>query len=143
MDKSSPHSTSPIDQDEWDTEGFVIPSFGIESPDHNNFEALKVEDSKNPPVEDTLQHIYLGPHGAPPQPKQESTSSTSRKQRFKQKLKEADKKTSSSGRENKVETLRELIGGGGKRSAKMSRGTAKEWLDPHCDESLFNRLNSQ
>ncbi|KAL9235247.1 hypothetical protein vseg_010023 [Gypsophila vaccaria] len=147
MEQSSLHSTtSPVEPDDWDTEGYVIPSLGIESPppDHSNFEELKVEDSKTSTVKDTLENIYLGPHGAPPQSKQpEPISSTNRKQRFKQKLKEADRRTSSSGRENKVETLRELIGGGGKAKGKMSTGSAKEWLDPHCDESLFDRWNAQ
>ncbi|KAK9673748.1 hypothetical protein RND81_12G186300 [Saponaria officinalis] len=145
MDQPSVQSTSPVEQDEWDTEGYVIPSLGIESPDRSNFDALKVEDSKTSSVKDTLENIYLGPHGAPPQPKQpEPNCSTNRKQRFKQKLKEADRRTSSSsGRENKVETLRELIGGSGKVKGKMSKGSAKEWLDPHCDESLFDRWNTQ
>ncbi|KAL2927812.1 50S ribosomal protein L9 [Bienertia sinuspersici] len=87
---------------------------------------------------DKLEKIYLGPHGAPPQSKQqESNISTSRKQRFKQKLKEADKKTSNTGRENRVESLREIVGTGGKLSGKMAKGQSKDWLDPHCDESII------
>jgi len=53
------------------------------------------------------QNIYLGPHGAPPsQSKQQELNSSGRKQRFKHKLKEADKKVSRTGGENKVENLR-------------------------------------
>lgn len=85
------------------------------------------------------ENIYLGPHGAPPsQSKQQEVSSSSRKQRFKQKLKEADSRNSGTGRENKVENLRELVGGG-KVSVNMSKGSSKDWLDPHCHESQFER----
>ncbi|KAL2944948.1 50S ribosomal protein L9 [Bienertia sinuspersici] len=131
MDPSSLQATSPVEEDEWDTDGFVIPSLGIENPDQTESEPLK----------DKLEKIYLGPHGAPPQSKQqESNISTSRKQRFKQKLKEADKKTSNTGRENRVESLREIVGTGGKLSGKMAKGQSKDWLDSHCDESMFERL---
>ena len=53
----------------------------------------------------------LGPHGAPPsQAKQQEPNSSSRKQKFKQKLKEADRRFGGTGRENKVDNLRELVG---------------------------------
>nr|POF22832.1 hypothetical protein CFP56_33983 [Quercus suber] len=59
------------------------------------------------------ENIYLGPHGAPPsQSKQQKPNSAGRKQRFKQKLKEADERTSGIGQENKLESLRELVDGG-------------------------------
>lgn len=90
------------------------------------------------------ENIYLGPHGAPPsQTKQQEVNSFSRKQRFKQKLKEADRRTSVTGRENKVEHIRELVGGGGGSSVKgnMSKGAARDWLDPHCHESQFEKWN--
>lgn len=87
------------------------------------------------------ENIYLGPHGAPPsQSKQQELNSSSRKQKFKQKLKEADKKISSgTGRENKLDNLRELVGGGGRESVGMAKGSSKDWLDPHCHESQFER----
>ena len=61
--------------------------------------------------------------------------------RFKQKLKEAVLRFSGAGRENKVENLRELVGGG-KTSLNMSKGTTpRGWLDPHCHELQFERWN--
>ncbi|KAE8663206.1 NAD-dependent deacetylase sirtuin-6 [Hibiscus syriacus] len=60
------------------------------------------------------------------------------KQRFKQKLKEADTSIGGAGRENKVENLKELVGGG-KASPNMSKGSPRDWLDPHCDESQFEK----
>lgn len=84
------------------------------------------------------ENIYLGPHGAPPSQskQQELGSANNRKQKFRQKLKEADKKYSGSGRENKVEHLRELVGG---KMAAGSKNSPKDWLDPHCDENMFQR----
>ena len=35
------------------------------------------------------------------------------------------------GRENKLESLRELVGGG-KATGNMAKGSTKDWLDPHC-----------
>lgn len=85
------------------------------------------------------ENIYLGPHGAPPsQSKLQELSSSSRKQRFKQKLKEADSRISGTGRENKLENLRELVGGG-KVGVNMSKDSSKDWLDPHCHESQFEK----
>ncbi|RYR39524.1 hypothetical protein Ahy_A09g045079 [Arachis hypogaea] len=57
---------------------------------------------------------------------------------FKQKLKENDKRTSRTGRKNKVYNLRKLIGDG-KVNANMAKRSPKEWLDPHCHESQFER----
>ncbi|RZC50560.1 hypothetical protein C5167_018997 [Papaver somniferum] len=90
------------------------------------------------------EKIYLGPHGTPPfQVKQQELSSTSgRKQRFRQKLKDADRKYLGAGRENKVENLRELVGSS-KGSSSMPKNSPRDWLDPHCDESLFERAYSQ
>lgn len=140
MDSSSVHATSPIEQDdEWDTEGFVIPSLGIENPNQDTFDAPKVADSKDPPSKDKLEQIYLGPHGAPPSPKQQDANSSNRKKQFKQKLKEADRKSSFSGRENKVESLKELVGGSSKSGGNMTKSSPKEWLDPHCNEAMFEK----
>jgi len=85
----------------------------------------------------------LGPHGAPPQAKQQESNSSNRKQRFKQKLKEADRRSSLTGRENKVESLRELVGSSDKAGGNMAKGSSKEWLDPHCSEALFERKHTQ
>ncbi|GER54944.1 tRNA (guanine-N(1)-)-methyltransferase [Striga asiatica] len=130
------------DDDEWDTEGFVIPSLGIEDPDHNKTSSEKVEDSIHSKVEaGKEENIYLGPHGAPPsQAKQQELNPLNRKQKFKQKLKEADRRYSGSGRENKVDNLRELVGGG-KMAVTPSKISSREWLDPHCHESQFERRN--
>ncbi|XWS09677.1 hypothetical protein CRYUN_Cryun39dG0009500 [Craigia yunnanensis] len=79
------------------------------------------------------ENIYLGPHGAPPsQSRQQELNPSSHKQRFRQKLKDADRRISGTGRENKVENLRELAGGG-KASPNMSKGSPRDWLDPHCN----------
>ena len=139
------HSTlSPLEQeDEWDTDGFVIPSLGIEEPDKNKADALEVETSNPPSQTKKEENIYLGPHGAPPsQSRQQELNPPSRKQRFKQKLKEADRRISGTGRENKVENLRELVGGG-KATSNMSKGSARDWLDPHCNEAQFEKWYPQ
>lgn len=84
------------------------------------------------------EHIYLGPHGAPPSQSKQELIPSNRKQRFKQKLKEADKRNSGIGRENKLDNLKELVGGG-KSSVAVAKGSAKDWLDPHCHEAEFER----
>ena len=85
------------------------------------------------------ENIYLGPHGAPPsQSKQQEPNPSGRKQKFKQKLKEADRRNSGSGRENKLENLRDLVGGG-KTPGNMPKSSGRDWLDPHCHESQFER----
>ncbi|KAI3456819.1 hypothetical protein Pfo_013482 [Paulownia fortunei] len=139
MDPSSVQATPSIEEDEWDTEGFVIPSLGIEDPDRNKTDFSKGEDSKLFVQARREENIYLGPHGAPPsQAKQQKQNTSIRKQRFKQKLKEADGRNSGTGRENKVDNLRELVGGG-KMPVVASKSSPRGWLDPHCHESLFER----
>ncbi|XP_051133526.1 uncharacterized protein LOC127253142 isoform X2 [Andrographis paniculata] len=140
MDSSPPQTAAPsIEEDEWDSEGFVIPSLGIEETDQNQAISSKAEDSK-PSEAGKEDKIYLGPHGAPPsqgkQPVEQNSSN--RKQRFKQKLKEADRRYSGVGRENKVDNLRELVGGA-RIPAAAPRSSSKEWLDSHCHESEFDR----
>ncbi|MBA0693290.1 hypothetical protein Goari_010782, partial [Gossypium aridum] len=123
-----------------DTDGFVIPSLGIEEPYKPKADTSDVETSK-PHSQQTKkeENIYLGPHGAPPsQSRQQELNLSTRKQRFKQKLKEADKRVGGTGRENKVENLKELVGGG-KASPNMSKGSPRDWLDPHCNESEFEK----
>ncbi|XP_004244072.1 uncharacterized protein [Solanum lycopersicum] len=139
MDQSSVQTAPSIEDDEWDTEGYVIPSLELEDSGQNNSNLVEVEESKTVAAESKKEeNIYLGPHGAPPSQskQQELGSANNRKQKFRQKLKEADKKYSGSGRENKVEHLRELVGG---KMAAGSKNSPKDWLDPHCDENMFQR----
>lgn len=42
------------------------------------------------------------------------------------------------GRENKLENLRELVGAG-KSSTNMTKGSSRDWLDPHCHEAEFEK----
>ena len=57
-------------------------------------------------------------------------------------MKEADERTSGTGQENKLESLRELVGGG-KVADNMTKGSTRDWLDPHCHESQFEKWNPQ
>ncbi|XP_004491511.1 uncharacterized protein [Cicer arietinum] len=142
MEPSSLQSIPPIQQqdDEWDTDGFVIPSLEIGDSDQSKDNVPSIESPNSATKAKKEENIYLGPHGAPPsQSKQQEVNSSNRKQRFKQKLKEADKRNNGTGRENKVDNLRELVGGG-KASVGMGKGSSpKDWLDPHCHESHFER----
>ncbi|OVA02185.1 hypothetical protein BVC80_8785g20 [Macleaya cordata] len=145
MDPNSVQSTPSIEEDEWDTDGFVIPSLSVGESDLSKPDVPEVKDVKVslPKATKEDDKIYLGPHGAPPsQVKQQELSSSGRKQRFKQKLKEADRKFLGAGRENKVENLRELVGSS-KGSASMPKNSPRDWLDPHCHESQFERSYSQ
>ncbi|TVU46262.1 hypothetical protein EJB05_05787, partial [Eragrostis curvula] len=119
--EANPALDAADDEDEWDTDGFVIPNLSTQDDD--------AEDEK----------IYLGPHGAPPsQAKQQDLNTVGRKQRFRNKLKEADKKFTGSAQENKVESLRELMGAKAS-DARMPKSSPRDWLDPHCHESEFDR----
>ncbi|KAG8365150.1 hypothetical protein BUALT_Bualt18G0074400 [Buddleja alternifolia] len=140
MDPSPVQTTASMEDDEWDTDGFVIPSLGIEDPDQNKTEAPKVANSKPSEVQaGKEENIYLGPHGAPPsQAKQQEQNSSNRKQKFKHKLKEADKRYSGTGRENKVDNLKELVGSG-KMTGTASKSSPRDWLDPHCHESHLSK----
>ncbi|KAI4306210.1 hypothetical protein L6164_029505 [Bauhinia variegata] len=132
--------TTPVaeEEDEWDTDGFVIPSLGIEESNQSKPYEAEIESSHSSGKVKKEEKIYLGPHGAPPsQSKQQELNSSNRK-RLKQKLKEADKRISGTGRENKLENLRELVGSG-KVSVNMAKGSSKDWLDPHCHESQFHK----
>lgn len=122
-----------------DTDGFVIPSLGIGDSDQSKPHVPNVESSNSASKAKKEENIYLGPHGAPPSlAKQQELNSSNRKQRLKQKLKEADKRNGGTGRENKVDNLRELVGGG-KGSPNSVKGSPRDWLDPHCQESQFER----
>ncbi|KAL4566907.1 hypothetical protein LXL04_031033 [Taraxacum kok-saghyz] len=125
------------EDDEWDTDGFVIPSLGIEGLTPN---APLIEDSKET-INDNKkeEHIYLGPHGAPPSQAKQEVNYSGRKQKFKQKLKDADQRIGGSGRENKLENLRDLVGGVRMPVNSTSKSSTKDWLDPHCHESQFEK----
>lgn len=85
------------------------------------------------------EKIYLGPHGAPPsQSKRQELNTIGHKQRLRNKLKEADRKFTGSGQENKVESLRELMGAGASDTG-MPKSSPRDWLDPHCHESEFDK----
>lgn len=75
-----------------------------------------------------------------------ANTSTSRKQKLKHKLREADKKSvvKTNGRENRIESLRELMGGGNQtnKSAASMKEPSRDWLDRHCHESEFDRRPS-
>ncbi|KAG9148822.1 hypothetical protein Leryth_024721 [Lithospermum erythrorhizon] len=141
MENSSLQTTSSlIEDDEWDNDGFVIPSFEIEEDDESKHDP-KVEDTKQSLVQESKEdNIYLGPHGAPPSQSKQEQNSSNRKQKLKQKLRDADKRNINSGRENKVDNLRELVGVG--RSVNTAKSSPRDWLDPHCHESEFERKHS-
>ncbi|GFP96450.1 hypothetical protein PHJA_001789100 [Phtheirospermum japonicum] len=152
MDHFTVHTTPSVEEeDEWgddapdsdNTDGFVIPSLGIEDSDHNETDSPKLKDSKMSTVQaGKEENIYLGPHGAPPsQAKQQEQNVSSRKQRLKQKLKEADGRHSGTGRENKVDNLRELVGSGKIPVTPSKNNSPRDWLDPHCHESQFEKRN--
>nr|XP_043607572.1 uncharacterized protein LOC122579453 [Erigeron canadensis] len=133
-----PPSTILQEDDEWDTDGFVIPSLEIEDPNESKTHASLVEDSKHTIEAKKEECIYLGPHGAPPSQAKQDINSSGRKQKLKQKLKDADQRISGSGRENKLENLRDLVGGG-KMHVNISKSSPRDWLDPHCHESQFEK----
>ncbi|KAL9670833.1 hypothetical protein QQ045_008391 [Rhodiola kirilowii] len=148
MDPSPAPSSPQIDEDdEWDTDGFVIPSLAMEDPDHNGTPPVQAEIAKpsSPKTPKIEESIYLGPHGGPPsQQKQIESIPAGRKQKLRHKLKEADKRSSGIGRENKLENLRELVGVGTQNTtSNMPKSSPRDWLDPHCHESEFERRSSQ
>uniref|UniRef100_A0A1D1ZJ66 Ribosomal RNA small subunit methyltransferase H n=1 Tax=Anthurium amnicola TaxID=1678845 RepID=A0A1D1ZJ66_9ARAE len=140
MDPTLNQPAPPVEEvDEWDTDGFVIPSLSGGDSELGNPFVPEVTEPKPPSKAIKEEKIYLGPHGAPPsQAKNQDHNHSGHKQRFKNKLKEADRKLAGTGRENKVETLRELVGGK-VTSLTMSKGSPRDWLDPHCHESQFER----
>ncbi|CAM8988936.1 unnamed protein product [Rhodiola kirilowii] len=148
MDPSPAPSSPQIDEDdEWDTDGFVIPSLAIEDPNHNGTPPVQAETAKpsSPKTPKIEESIYLGPHGGPPsQQKQIESIPAGRKQKLRHKLKEADKRSSGIGRENKLENLRELVGVSTQNTtSNMPKSSPRDWLDPHCHESEFERRSSQ
>lgn len=75
----------------------------------------------------------------PPTQSKEEHNSSSRKQRFKLKLKEADRRCTGSGRENKVDNIRELVGGKKIPVVSSKEVSPGDWLDPHCQEFEFEK----
>ncbi|KAJ4875469.1 Uncharacterized protein Rs2_40487 [Raphanus sativus] len=140
MDTSVTQTTKTLppedeeEDDEWDTDGFVLPSLETEQENVNDSQV----DTSSPEIIKAEESIYLGPHGGAPPSQLQDGNPSSRKQRFKQKLKEADQKMNVSGRENKVANLRELVGGV-EKGTDVSKGVSRDWLDPHCHESLFEK----
>ncbi|XP_039139393.1 uncharacterized protein LOC120276766 isoform X2 [Dioscorea cayenensis subsp. rotundata] len=112
MDPSLSEYDPSVEEHEWDSDDFVIPNLSVGEPDLVSQNAPEVSDPQTPSkVIKREEKIYLGPHGAPPsQTKQQEPIAGGHKQRFKQKLKEADRRFGGTGRENKVESLRELVG---------------------------------
>ncbi|XP_052150508.1 uncharacterized protein LOC127768882 [Oryza glaberrima] len=125
------------EEDEWDADGFVIPNLTTQEDDVTEHTTPKPKDPE--PLKEKEEKIYLGPHGAPPsQAKQQEINIVGRKQRFRNKLKEADNKFTGNAQENKVETLRELMGAR-THSKGVPKSSPRDWLDPHCHESEFDR----
>ncbi|XP_062215214.1 uncharacterized protein LOC133915863 [Phragmites australis] len=137
---SPAEAAPPLDaaeEDEWDADGFVIPNLSTQDDDVSEPSDPKAKDPEPPQVRD--EKIYLGPHGAPPSHgKQQELNTVGRKQQFRNKLKEADKKFTGNAQENKVESLRELMGARA-NSIGMPKSSPRDWLDPHCHESEFDR----
>ncbi|XP_051207398.1 uncharacterized protein [Lolium perenne] len=132
--EASPPLDSVASDDEWDADGFVIPNLTNQDDDVTTHSVPKVTDPK--PQQEKEEKIYLGPHGAPPsQAKQQELNS---KQRFRNKLKEADRKSTGNVQENKVEILRELMGARAVNTG-VAKSSRRDWLDPHCHESEFDR----
>ncbi|CAA7387907.1 unnamed protein product [Spirodela intermedia] len=125
------------------TDGYVIPSLtGGESEMGSPHVPEEVADRKPPSTPIKEEKIYLGPHGAPPcqaKPPQEQQNPTAYRQRFKNKLKEADRKFAGAGRENKLDALRELVGSNSPASLALPKSPPRDWLDPHCHESHFEK----
>ncbi|CAL4934637.1 unnamed protein product [Urochloa decumbens] len=133
----APAHAADDEEDEWDADGYVIPNLLTEDDDVTQPSMPAAKDPE--PLQAKDEKIYLGPHGAPPsQAKQQELNTVGRKQRFRNKLKEADKKFTGNAQENKVESLRELMGARASGTS-MPRSSPRDWLDPHCHESEFDR----
>ncbi|KAI5059108.1 hypothetical protein GOP47_0025427 [Adiantum capillus-veneris] len=138
MDPSKVLDTQ-LEQD-WDADDFEIPSLKPEKEESRKAENNGVKKAVVRKEKADPGPIYLGPHGAPPSQlkQQELNTATGKKNKRKQKLKDTEKKGATLGRENKVDTLRDLMGSKG--HFQSPRGTQSDWLDPHCHESQFERL---
>ncbi|GKB60151.1 protein LAZ1 [Tanacetum coccineum] len=82
-------------------------------------------------------NIYLGPHESPPsQAKQEYINPFWWKQRFKKKLKDTDQRKSGSRRENKMENLRDLMGGS-KTNVNASKSSLRDVMSLNLRAESF------
>nr|ABK22523.1 unknown [Picea sitchensis]ABK22872.1 unknown [Picea sitchensis]ABK25517.1 unknown [Picea sitchensis] len=82
------------EQDEWDADGFEIPTLKLKKSSLEKKESVANNFSLSTQKVITVNdQIYLGPHGAPPsQVKQQDLNATGKNQRVRQRLKEDDKK---------------------------------------------------
>ncbi|CAM0955598.1 unnamed protein product [Alopecurus aequalis] len=125
--EASPPLDSAASDEEWDDDDDDVTTHNV----------AKAKDPK--PQQAIEEKIYLRPHGAPPcQAEQQELSTVGRKQRFRNKLKEADRKSTGNVQENKVESLRELMGARTDNTG-VAKSSRRDWLDPHCHESEFDR----
>eukprot|EP00252_Welwitschia_mirabilis_P013514 TRINITY_DN2971_c0_g1_i1.p1 TRINITY_DN2971_c0_g1~~TRINITY_DN2971_c0_g1_i1.p1 ORF type:complete len:101 (+),score=28.88 TRINITY_DN2971_c0_g1_i1:142-444(+) len=91
MDQSS---SPPSPQDEWDAEGFEIPSLKLNVSSSAQKDSAGINSSSSlSKVSTVSEKIYLGPHGAPPSyRKQQDIHVRGKNQQFKPKHKENEKK---------------------------------------------------
>ncbi|CAA6653603.1 unnamed protein product [Spirodela intermedia] len=121
------------------TDGYVIPSLtGGESEMGSPHVPEEVADRKPPSTRRRYIWATRGP-AVPSQAAQEQQNPTAYRQRFKNKLKEADRKFAGAGRENKLDALRELVGSNSPASLALPKSSPRDWLDPHCHESHFEK----
>ncbi|XP_051214737.1 uncharacterized protein [Lolium perenne] len=95
------------DTEDWDNDDFVIPSLSVEESDQGDWEVSQASAPQPPPKQEPTkdtENIYLGPHWAAPSrgKKQEEALATSGYHDKNIKVKEADRKVSGTGRDNKV-----------------------------------------
>uniref|UniRef100_A0ACD5X2B2 Uncharacterized protein n=1 Tax=Avena sativa TaxID=4498 RepID=A0ACD5X2B2_AVESA len=108
-----PAAADNAEPEDWDNDDFVIPSLSIEESDHGDWEVSQASAPQPPPkqqpTKDT-ENIYLGPHGAAPSrgKKQEESSARSGHREKNIKVKEADHKVSTTGRDNKGSFTRDF-----------------------------------
>ncbi|KAJ7562476.1 hypothetical protein O6H91_03G070400 [Diphasiastrum complanatum] len=96
MDPTLAPVLASAEDEEWDAEGFEIPSLNkAKGLTGRNERTLADNSSKSSlhKVKGISENIYLGPHGAKPiQSKQQEVNSSAKKLWLKQKLKDAEKK---------------------------------------------------
>ncbi|CAM6088037.1 unnamed protein product [Calypogeia fissa] len=132
------NNNSGDEEEEWDADGFEIPSLNTGKPAPSRKERLESEKSSRATLEKVKskpENIYLGPHGAPPKA-QDASNPTNRKQKLKHKLKDAERRGTVLGRENKVEVIRDLMGG---KAVAAPREPSEGWLEAYCHENQFER----
>ncbi|KAJ7570991.1 hypothetical protein O6H91_01G143900 [Diphasiastrum complanatum] len=128
------------ENEEWDAEGFEIPRLTTAKEDSVTKEENVTKDALMPSLQKSK--IDSEPYGEKlSKLEQPEINSSAKKQRLKNKLKDAEKKNVLLGPENKVDVLRDLMGGN--RGAMFPKGGSEEWLDPYCQESMFDKSNSQ